>query len=151
MFRDYEQGNTPENELQIYTWMDATLGELAQLIKDVNPDARRRGTQFAFAIVAADGSHNHYYIKEIGRTENGQRRMDDQIQLGHKRFHIGDYLDVAISFKRPEPMGGANGRHERTSQYQGDDNQRARYIKERHSDGKPSRTSPKDDHRHHPY
>ena len=34
-------GRTPENEIQIYTWMDATLKELTGLIKEVNPDARR--------------------------------------------------------------------------------------------------------------
>jgi histone deacetylase complex subunit SAP18 len=44
LFREYEQGHTPENELRIYTWMDATLGELTQLIKEINPNARRRGT-----------------------------------------------------------------------------------------------------------
>ncbi|CAF5159929.1 unnamed protein product, partial [Rotaria magnacalcarata] len=44
---EFEQGHTPENEVQIYTWMNATLGELTQLIK-VNPDTRRRGTIFFF-------------------------------------------------------------------------------------------------------
>ena len=29
-------GQTPQNELQIYTWMDATLKELTGLIKEVN-------------------------------------------------------------------------------------------------------------------
>jgi histone deacetylase complex subunit SAP18 len=34
-------GATPENEIQIYTWMDASLKELTGLIKEVNPDARK--------------------------------------------------------------------------------------------------------------
>jgi histone deacetylase complex subunit SAP18 len=34
-------GSTPENEIQIYTWMDASLKELTGLIKEVNPDARK--------------------------------------------------------------------------------------------------------------
>ena len=34
-------GNTPENEVQIYTWLDASLKELTGLIKEVNPEARR--------------------------------------------------------------------------------------------------------------
>ncbi|CAF4610250.1 unnamed protein product, partial [Rotaria socialis] len=78
--REIEQGHTPENEVQIYTWMNATLGELTQLIKEVNPDTRR-----------------------IEKTENGQLRSDDQMQLAHKRFRIADSLDVAI--RAPRGMG----------------------------------------------
>ncbi|KHJ75857.1 Sin3 associated polypeptide p18 [Oesophagostomum dentatum] len=44
------RGGVPANELQMYTWMDCTLRELTSLIKEVNPDARRRGTTFDFAI-----------------------------------------------------------------------------------------------------
>lgn len=47
---DYERGQTPLNELQIYTWMDCNLRELANLIKDVNVDARKRGAEFRFAV-----------------------------------------------------------------------------------------------------
>ncbi|CAF4044265.1 unnamed protein product, partial [Rotaria magnacalcarata] len=72
--KEYEDGHTPENELQIYTWMDATLGELTKLIQEVNTDARRRGTQFSFSIVQADSTHNRYYLTDIGITENGPRR-----------------------------------------------------------------------------
>nr|CAI5848326.1 unnamed protein product [Callosobruchus analis] len=50
---EYNKGNTPQNELQIYTWKDATLHELTQLVKEVNPEARRKGTKFNFAFVAA--------------------------------------------------------------------------------------------------
>ena len=41
MFFNLCAGSTPENEVQIYTWMDATLKELTGLIKEVNNDARR--------------------------------------------------------------------------------------------------------------
>ena len=50
----FSAGQTPQNELQIYTWMDATLKELTGLIKEVNPESRRRGTYFDFAIVYPD-------------------------------------------------------------------------------------------------
>merc|ERR1719481_1465145 len=46
---EYMRGSTPQNELQIYTWMDATLKELTGLIKEVNPESRRKGTYFDFA------------------------------------------------------------------------------------------------------
>lgn len=51
---EYHKGNTPANELQIYTWKDATLHELTQLVKEVNPEARRKGTKFSFALVYPD-------------------------------------------------------------------------------------------------
>lgn len=115
--------------------MDATLAELTQLIKEVHSQARRRGTQFAFAIVSADQSDRHYYLREIGKTENGQRRIDDHFQLGHKRFQIGDYLDVAILSKRND-----------------DDGKERNHPRERHSDGKiPRMTQGHHHHHHHPY
>ncbi len=152
-FREYEQGHTPENELQIYTWMDATLGELTQLIKEVNPDARRRGTLFSFSIVSADDSYNRYYLTDIGKTENGQRRSDDQIQLANKRFRVGDYLDVAIIQKKPDQTG--NPRRDRAPQQSSEDNntnakRRSGPSNERNGGG-PVRSAGRNDHRDRPY
>ena len=46
------RGKEPvEDEVQIYTWMDATLRELSDLIKEVSPSARERNSQLSFAIV----------------------------------------------------------------------------------------------------
>ena len=150
-FSEYEQGHTPENELQIYTWMDASLGELTQLIKEVNPDARRRGTQFSFSIVSADDTYNRYYLTDIGRTENGFKRSDDQIQLAHKRFRVGDYLDVAIMQKRPE-QSSSNFRRDRAPQQASEDNNKRRNgpANERNGSG-PIRSAPRNDHRDRPY
>jgi histone deacetylase complex subunit SAP18 len=160
LFREYEQGHTPENELQIYTWMDASLGELTQLIKEVNPDSRRRGTQFSFSIVSADDSYNRYYLTDIGKTENGHRRSDDQIQLANKRFRVGDYLDVAIIQKRPE-QSTSNPRRDRPPQQSAEDNNKRRNgpANERNggggggggSSGGPVRSAPRNDHRDRPY
>ena len=159
-FREYEQGHTPENELQIYTWMDASLGELTQLIKEVNPDSRRRGTQFSFSIVSADESHNRYYLSNIGKTENGQRRTEDQIQLANKRFRVGDYLDVAIIQKRQE-NATSNPRRDRAPQQSSEDNnnnnnnnnnnkRRSGPVNERNGGG-PVRSAARNDHRDRPY
>lgn len=37
-----KRGSEPDSELQIYTWPDATLRELTELIKDVRKDACNR-------------------------------------------------------------------------------------------------------------
>ena len=129
--RDYEKEQLPQNELQIHTWMDATLGELTQLIKDVIPDVRGGGVQFAFAIVSPDESYNRYHINEIGKTENGQQRPDNQIQLGNKRFHVGDYIDVAIIRRRPDAphasSSSSNNRRDRGPGHAPDDSNRRRH------------------------
>merc|ERR1719150_350343 len=57
---------TPSNELQIYTWLDATLKELTGLVKEVNPEARRRGPYFDFALVYPDLRPSAYRSRDIG-------------------------------------------------------------------------------------
>ncbi|KHN83986.1 putative histone deacetylase complex subunit SAP18 [Toxocara canis] len=102
---EYGRGSTPANELQIYTWMDCTLRELMSLIKEVNPDARRRGTVFDFAIISPDRFSPRYVIRDIGNTMNGQRGVDDNKTLANCKFEIGDFIDVAITL----PALGAGG------------------------------------------
>lgn len=93
---EYNHGNVPTNELQIYTWMDATLRELTTLVRDVNPETRRKGTYFDFAIVSPDRS-SMYRMREIGVTCSGQKGADDTKTLGHAKFTIGDYMDINIT------------------------------------------------------
>ncbi|KAI1717219.1 sin3 associated polypeptide p18 (SAP18) domain-containing protein [Ditylenchus destructor] len=103
---DYLRGNVPPNELQIYTWMDCTLRELMTLIKDVNPEARRRGTEFKFAIVAPDRHTPRYNIRDIGSVIAGTRGTDDNKTLADCKFEVGDFIDVAICNPPPQSSGG---------------------------------------------
>ena len=81
---------------------DATLKELMSLVKEVNPDARRKGTVFDFAIVFPDARRGGFIMKEIGSTAAGRKGSDDTITLESKKFQIGDFIDVAI---QPPRMG----------------------------------------------
>jgi len=94
---DFTRGNVPSNELQIYTWMDATLKELTGLVKEVNPEARRRGTYFDFALVYPDLRTSAYRSRDIGTTVAGQKGPDDHKTLADCKFIIGDYLDIAVT------------------------------------------------------
>jgi len=94
---EYSRGNVPANELQIYTWMDATLKELTGLVKEVNPDARRKGTFFDFALVYPDLRTPGYRMRDIGSTCAGQKGVDDAKTLSQCRFQVGDFLDIAIT------------------------------------------------------
>jgi len=103
---EYSRGSVPANELQIYTWMDATLKELTNLVKEVNPEARRKGTFFDFALVYPDlRGPVGFRIRNIGTTCSGQKGMDDNKTLSNCRFQIGDYLDIAISPPARQNMG----------------------------------------------
>ena len=81
-------GKVPTNELQIYTWKDATLKELTSLVREVNPDSRRKGTFFDFALIYPSPSSRGNYqrsvnqftdclSKEIGTTVSGRKGVDD--------------------------------------------------------------------------
>eukprot|EP00795_Rhopilema_esculentum_P017282 gene17282-8849_t len=97
---EYSRNGVPRNELQIYTWKDATLKELMNLVKEVNPKARKKGTFFDFATVFPDARRNNFIMKEIGTTCAGIKSADDTVTLANKKFQIGDFLDIAISTRR---------------------------------------------------
>ncbi|KAL5540997.1 hypothetical protein UlMin_042570 [Ulmus minor] len=91
------RGKEPKDEVQIYTWKDATLRELTDLVKEVAPEARKRNAKLSFAFVYPD-KRGRFVLKQVGMTlslSNG-RRLDDGKALGELDFQIGDYLDVAI-------------------------------------------------------
>ncbi|XP_064594401.1 histone deacetylase complex subunit SAP18-like [Liolophura sinensis] len=110
MLSEFARGNTPANELQIYTWMDATLKELTSLVKEVNPDARRKGTIFDFAVVYPDARSPAYRMRDIGTTCSGHKGADDAASLQSKGFQIGDYLDIAITIPQGGPPMGVRNR-----------------------------------------
>ena len=95
---DYNRSNVPSNELQIYTWLDATLREITNLITEVNPEAKRKGTYFNFMVSYPNPNGPGFRMREIGSTTSGKRGPDDKSSLQSKRFVVGDYLDVAITY-----------------------------------------------------
>ncbi|CAO4371336.1 Protein CBG20155 [Caenorhabditis briggsae] len=111
-FNNSNNGSVPPNEVFMHTWMDCTLRELTTLIKEVNPDARRKGITFEFAIVSPDRSSPRYLLREIGSTQNGQRGLDDSKTLQQCKFEPGDFIDVAIINPggRRFPSGPTSGR-----------------------------------------
>ncbi|KDP25534.1 hypothetical protein JCGZ_20690 [Jatropha curcas] len=88
-------GKEPKDEVQIYTWKDATLHELTDLVKEVVPEARRQSARLSFAFVYPD-IHGRFMLRVVGVTHSNARRPYDAKALGELSFQIGDYLDVAI-------------------------------------------------------
>ncbi|OAF69554.1 Sin3-associated polypeptide [Intoshia linei] len=92
----YSRHEFPKNELQIYTWHDATLKELSALIREVNEDSRKKGTVLEFSSVYADNFKPTFRMRTIGSTCVAKPSNEDNVTLGSKHFVIGDYIDVAI-------------------------------------------------------
>ncbi|KAI9287067.1 Sin3 associated polypeptide p18-domain-containing protein [Umbelopsis sp. AD052] len=94
-----------KDELQLYTWRNATLEEIAQLIMDVYPEAQLPDARLSFRLVYLDSQRATYTYKDIGRVAFGGKNanpQDHQKTLETTRFMIGDYIDVAI-FDGPPP------------------------------------------------
>ncbi|XP_065864805.1 histone deacetylase complex subunit SAP18 isoform X3 [Euphorbia lathyris] len=90
------RGKEPKDEVQIYTWKDATLRELTDLVKEVAPASRRRDARLSFAFVYPD-KNGRFVVREVGKTySNRGGKLDDAKALADLGFQIGDYLDVAI-------------------------------------------------------
>ncbi|OAY49265.1 histone deacetylase complex subunit SAP18 [Manihot esculenta] len=90
------RGKEPKDEVQIYTWKDATLRELTDLVKEVAPAATRRDARLSFAFVYPD-KNGRFVVREVGKTySNRNGKLDDGKALAELGFQIGDYLDVAI-------------------------------------------------------
>jgi hypothetical protein len=93
---EFELDRLPEeDEVQIYTWKDATLKELSSLIKEVYPQSRHKEVKFSFRLIYTD-LRGKFVGKELGITFNNRRGKDDEKSLEDARFVVGDYMDVAI-------------------------------------------------------
>ena len=90
------RGKEPvEDEVQLYTWMDATLRELSDLLKEVSPSARERNSQLSFAIVYPD-KRGTLVLKEVGIIHSLRKGEHDDKNLAGLHFQTGDFLDVAV-------------------------------------------------------
>eukprot|EP00798_Chlamydomonas_sp_ICE-L_P021350 gene21350-28286_t len=89
------RGKEPADEIQIYTWMDATLRELSDLIKEVQPHARNRMSKTSFAFVYPD-QRGLNVMRQVGQVHSIRVTEDDNKTLKALNFQTGDFLDVAI-------------------------------------------------------
>jgi histone deacetylase complex subunit SAP18 len=114
-------GSLPPSELQIYTWLDATLDEMSSLVKEVHPEAKRKGTTFDFRLVYPDLRSNQYRFREIGSTTSGKKGPDDHKSLASVRFVIGDYLDIHVVLPSSRMSDGRDHRRDERGDIRRDD------------------------------
>eukprot|EP00997_Jenningsia_sp_PLL12_P006962 NODE_3554_length_760_cov_64.586498_g2976_i0.p1 GENE.NODE_3554_length_760_cov_64.586498_g2976_i0~~NODE_3554_length_760_cov_64.586498_g2976_i0.p1 ORF type:complete len:131 (+),score=45.50 NODE_3554_length_760_cov_64.586498_g2976_i0:272-664(+) len=84
-----------DDEVHIYTWKDATLLELTQLIQQVKPFTKESNALLHFNLVqASKGVFTERHIGAV-KSDTARRGEDDRKTLYDTNFRIGDYLDVA--------------------------------------------------------
>mgnify|MGYP001253681013 FL=1 len=101
------------DQISAYAIYKRSLRELTSLVREVNPESRKKGTYFDFSVISPqngrgltgpNGVFCHYASRDIGTTVSGTKGMDDNKTLTQARFVIGDYVDIAIT--PPNPGGG---------------------------------------------
>lgn len=89
------RGKEPSDEVQIYTWMDATLREMSDLLKEVKQAARAPRTRLSFSLVYPD-RYGRYVIRQVGVVHALKPSEDDLKTLKGLKFQTGDFMDVAL-------------------------------------------------------
>merc|ERR1719416_236909 len=80
------RGQEPvDEELQVYTWPDVTLRELADLVKDVAPEARGSNAKLSFRLVYPDKAGKNVST-ELGTVTASKRGPDDDKPLSTSKF-----------------------------------------------------------------
>lgn len=64
-----------QDELQIYTWMDATLAELSECVKREVEMARGKNVELSFSFIYPD-FNGKYRSKQVGSVMQGQRNLE---------------------------------------------------------------------------
>lgn len=106
-YKDSGHGVVPENEIQIYTWPDASLREIADLVKDVIlRSVQQKHVTLTFALVYPD-KEGRFVLRNVGRLASFRGGPDDKKTLADVNFQTGDYLDILV-----DANGSGNGRPE---------------------------------------
>lgn len=97
---EFDGGVVPSpDELNLYTWKDATLNEILDHLRDDLPSLEsgfKSTYQIRFRLVYGDYKRGRFEVKDIGFVQIGTRGFDEDKTLEEARFLVGDYIDLAI-------------------------------------------------------
>jgi histone deacetylase complex subunit SAP18 len=92
--QEFSRKGSGEGIVTMYTWHDATLREITDLLLDVEPETRGSKTRLSFAFVYPDRKGRNI-LKEVGAVFTNKPGPDDNKTLHHLQFQTGDILSVA--------------------------------------------------------
>ncbi|KAI5801118.1 Sin3 associated polypeptide p18-domain-containing protein [Geopyxis carbonaria] len=107
---DFRSHSQPREHIQIYTWRDCTLHELAILLSDALPAVCSPRSRCGFRLIFADTRYGNvrYTSKDLGAVvPAGDASLDIVAKktLSEVQFVVGDWIDVAVY---PEGHGGVS-------------------------------------------
>jgi len=85
-----------EDEVQIYTWKDASLREIASLLEEVDPKYALHGNIISFKSIYLENRRARYSSRDLGTVNIYKPSKTDDVTLEEKGFVIGDFIDVAL-------------------------------------------------------
>jgi len=95
-----KQSESRGTEVFLHGWVDTTLRELVDLLKEIEPSMRERGTRVQFASVYQD-KWAHSQVRELGSVDSSRDGRDDVRTLHDLRYQVGDALAVSVFPRRP--------------------------------------------------
>ncbi|EPS45149.1 hypothetical protein H072_857 [Dactylellina haptotyla CBS 200.50] len=115
---DFRSTSQPSSLVEVYTWKDCTLSELATLLLSALPSLASGATKCSFRLIYADTKTNRYTSQELGNillpltgsSANGTNSGGaDKLSLDEARFVVGDWIDVAVTVGSTSSSGSRGG------------------------------------------
>ncbi|KAF8462903.1 Sin3 associated polypeptide p18-domain-containing protein [Kalaharituber pfeilii] len=106
---EFRSTSLPSSFVDIYTWKDCTLSELATLLSQALPEVVPPRSRCGFRLIFANTQVGRYVSKDLGAVVIGTDAVEDPTgkkTLDEVRFVTGDWVDVAVY---PEGYGGVGG------------------------------------------
>lgn len=96
---EFDHDIQPRDEINLYSWKDATLGELTTLLaKELVGDSKRGLSSFRFSyrLIFGDANRGRYLTKDLGTVSLHDKSADSGKTLDDARFIIGDWIAIAV-------------------------------------------------------
>lgn len=93
-FTDYQ--NIPSGALHVHTWLDCSLRELLDTIKQVHYNLRKNSNaEIEFAMIYP-GKEGDFKLKKFETLHCTERREVDKKTLADCKLEIGDFLSLRV-------------------------------------------------------
>ncbi|KAJ3343617.1 Histone deacetylase complex subunit sap18 [Gonapodya sp. JEL0774] len=107
--QDLDEGRTPDTEVRLYSWPDATLREIASLLSLHYPPTAPRSAHLRIRLAYYDPREDRHATTELGNISNWRKGSDDDKTLEHGGFRIGDYVLVSVGERMTDSTSGVQG------------------------------------------
>ena len=84
-----------QDEIIIYAWPDATLREIADMIKDCSEEAKLKTAKLGIRMIYPDEQGKAVPL-DLGILSNTTRGYIDNLTLSSIKYQTGDYFSVAL-------------------------------------------------------